>query len=82
MPTASSLFLLFSISEKLLLEIFSELDDNLRGFFMRRKEAEDQRVAWAATQGPGVTPGRGRTGTRGWDPPRRPGHRLGPPRRL
>ena len=53
MPSASSLFLLFSISEKLLLEIFSELDNNLRGFFMRQKEAEDQRAAWGGTQGPG-----------------------------
>ena len=53
MPSASSLFLLFSISEKLLLEIFSELDDNLRRFLMRQKEAGDQREAWGEPRGQG-----------------------------
>ena len=68
MPNASPLFLLFSISEKLLHEIFSELDNNLQGFFIRRKEAGDRSVAWGATQGPMAGCGRGPTCTRRWDP--------------
>ena len=60
MPNASSLFLLFSISENALLEIFSELHENLRGIFIRQDGVRDQRA----------TPGRGPTRTRGWGSPR------------
>ena len=78
MPSASFLFLLFSISENPLLEIFSELDQNLRGIFIRQDGARDQRAALGASQGPRATPGRRLTSTRGWDPPLPHGGRLGP----
>ena len=41
-----SCFCCFCISENLLLEIFSELDENLRGIFTRRKAPGHQRGAW------------------------------------
>ena len=63
MPSANSLFLLFSISENPLLEIFSKLHENLRRIFIRQKEDFDQRAAW------GTTPGRGPTSGRGWGSP-------------
>ena len=69
MPSASSLFLLFSIPENLLLQIFSELDETFWRFFIRRDKDLDQRGAGGATQGPGATPGRGLRWGRGWDPP-------------
>ena len=53
MPSASSLFLLFSIAENLLLEIFSELDENLRGIFIRQDDVKNQRTAWGAPRGQG-----------------------------
>ena len=49
MPSVSFLFLLFSYFRNLLLEIFSELDENLRRFFMQNKTPEDQRAASEAT---------------------------------
>ena len=55
MPSASSLFLLFSISENPLLKIFSELQENLRGIFIRQG-VRDKRATWGATQGPGASP--------------------------
>ena len=82
MPSANSLFMLFSISEKLLQEIFSELDTNLQGFFIRQKEAGDRRATWGGTQGLGATPGRDLRWGRRWDPPLPPERRLGLPRRL
>ena len=82
MPSDSSLFLLFSISENPLLEIFSELHENLREIFIRQEGAKDQRATWGSTQGPGATPGRGLRWGRGWDLPLPPGRRLGLPRRL
>ena len=82
MRSASSLFLLFSISEILLLQIFSEFKETLRRFFIRRKEDLDQRGAGGATQGPGATPSRGPTWTRGQDLPLVLVGPLGPPRRL
>ena len=69
MPSASSLFLLFSISENLLLEIFSELEETLRRIFIRQKEDLDQRGPGGGTQGPGTTPSHDSTCTRGQDPP-------------
>ena len=58
MPSASSLFFLFSILENLLLEIFSELDEILRRMFIRQREDLDQRGPGGATQGrtPAATP--------------------------
>ena len=53
MPSASSLFVLFSISENSLLEIFSELHENIRGIFIRQDEELDQRVAWEPPRGQG-----------------------------
>ena len=53
MPSASSLFLLFSVSENLLVEIFSELHENLRGIFIRKKEDFDQRATWGPPKGQG-----------------------------
>ena len=52
MPSVSFLFLLFSISENLL-KIFSELDEILRGIFIRQDEELDQRVAWGPPRGQG-----------------------------
>ena len=49
-----SCFCCFCISENLLLEIFSELDENLQGIFNRRKTPEDQRAALGATHRAGT----------------------------
>ena len=56
MPSASSLFLQFLYFRNLLLEIFLELDENLRRFFMRNKTPEDQRAALGATHRAGTAP--------------------------
>ena len=64
-----SCFCCFCISENLLLEIFSELDENLRRIFIRRKAPGDQRATWGATHRPGAASGRGPTWTRGWGRP-------------
>ena len=77
MPSASFLFLLFLYFKNLLLEIFSELNENLRRFFMRRKTPEDQREAWA-----GTAPCHGPPFGRMWDPPLLLVGPLGPLRRL
>ena len=45
MPSASSLFLLSFCFRNLLLQIFSELDQNLRGLFLRQDEDGDRRAA-------------------------------------
>ena len=82
MPSASFLFLLFSISEKLLLEIILELHENLRGIFIRQMEDIDQRAAWGATHRPGATFSRGQRWGRGQDPPLGLEAPLGSPRRL
>ena len=76
MPSVSSLFLLFSISENLLLEIFSELDETFWRFFIRQDKDLDQRGAGGATQGTGVTPSRSLRWGHRWDPPLPPGRRL------
>ena len=68
MASASSL-LLFSISENLLLKIFSELDDILQRIYIRQREDLDQRGPGGATQGPGATPSHGHPLTHGQDPP-------------
>ena len=49
MPSASSLFLLSFCFRNLLLEIFSELDENLRGLFLRQDEDGVRRAALEAT---------------------------------
>ena len=49
MPSASSLFSLSFCFRNLLLEIFSELDQNLRGLFLRQDEDGVQRAALEAT---------------------------------
>ena len=78
LPSASSLFLLFSISENLHLEIFLELDETLRRIFIRQKEDLDQRGPGGATQGPGATPSHGQRWSCGWDLPLCLGHPLDP----
>ena len=50
-----SCFCCFCISENLLLKIFSELDENLRRIFIRRKAPGDQRATWG-----GALAGQGR----------------------
>ena len=82
MPSVSFLFLLFSISENLFLETFSELDENLRRIFICQREDLDQRGPRGVTQGPGTTPSRGPTWTHDQDPPLGLVGPLGPPRRL
>ena len=67
MTSASSLFLLFLYFRKSILEIFSELDENLREIFMRNKTPPHQKATWGATQGPGTAPCRGPTRRREWD---------------
>ena len=68
MPSASSLFLLFLYFRKSLLEIFSELDENLRGIFMRRNTPPCRRATWGPLRGqgrpPAVAPLGGAGGTR------------------
>ena len=49
MPSTSFLFLLSFCFRNLLLEIFSELDQNLRGLFLRQDEDGVQRAASEAT---------------------------------
>ena len=49
MPSASSLFLLFSILEKLLLKIFLELDETFWRFFIQQDTDVDQRESGGAT---------------------------------
>ena len=49
-------FFCFCISENLLLEIFSELDENLREIFTRRKAPGHQRGAWGPPTGQGRPP--------------------------
>ena len=49
LPSTSSLFLLFLYFRNLLLKIFSELDETLRGLFLRQDEARDRRGALEAT---------------------------------
>ena len=56
MPSASFLFLLFLYFRNLLLKIFSELEENLRGIFTRRKAPGHQRGAWGPTTGQGQPP--------------------------
>ena len=77
-----SCFCCFCISENLLLEIFSELDENFRGIFIQWKAPGHQRGAWGATHRPGAAPCRDPRAARGWDPPLPCGHPLGPLRRL
>ena len=55
-PVPVSWFRCFCISENLLLQIFSELDENLRRFFMRNKTPEDHRAALGATHRAGRPP--------------------------
>ena len=54
MPSASFPFLLSFCFRNLLLEIFSELDQNLRGLFLRQDEDGVRRAASEATQGRGA----------------------------
>ena len=56
MSSASSLFLLSFCFRNLLLEIFSELDQILRGIFTRCKAQGHQRGAWGAHRGQGRPP--------------------------
>ena len=78
MPSASALFLVFLYFRNLLLEIFSELDENLRGLFLRQDEDGVRRAASEAThrakagcyRGLGGDPRVGPAPTRG--PPPRP----------
>ena len=60
---------MFSISENLLLKIFSELDDILRRIFIRQWEDLDQRDLEGPPRGQGRRPGLGPTWTRGWARP-------------
>ena len=61
MPSATSLFLSCFCCRKLLLEIFSELDGNLREFFLCQDEARRQSAAQGAPHRPGRPPATPRT---------------------
>ena len=77
-----SCFCCFCISENLLLEIFSELDENLRELLLRQDEDGVRRAASEAPHRPGAAPYRGLGPTRGWDLPLPVVAPLGPLRRL
>ena len=64
-PVPVSCFCYFCISENLLLEIFSELDENLRELFLRQDEDGVQRAASEAPHRPGEAPCRGPRATAG-----------------
>ena len=78
MLSVSSMFLFSSISENLLRQIFSELDEIFRRFFIRQKEDLDQRGPGGARDNPSRSP----TWTHGQDPSLVLVGPLGPPRRL
>ena len=82
MPSSSSLFLLSFCFKNLLLEIFSELEETLRGLFLCQDEDRDRRGALEATHRAGATLARDPTWTRGWDPHLLLGRPLGPLRCL
>ena len=69
MPSASYLFLSCFCYRKLLLEIFSELDENLRGFFIRQMMTGAKRATEGVAHRLEATCGRALGSTRAWDPP-------------
>ena len=71
-------FCYFCISENLLLEIFSVLDENLRELFLRQDEDRVQKAASEAPHRPGAACCRGQGATRGWEPPLPVGHLSAP----
>ena len=77
MPSASSLFLWCFCCRKLLLEKCSELDKNLRGFFIGQMKTGAKRATQGAAHRPGATCCRGPGSTRGWDLPCPMGHLSG-----
>ena len=80
MASASFLFLLFSNSENPILEIFSELHENIRRIFICHEKARDQRATWGAPMGQGRPLAADLGGPAGL--PLLRGHLLAPLRRL
>ena len=59
MPSASSLFLSCFFCRKLLLEIFSKMDENIRGFFIGQMKTGAKRATPGDPHRPGAAPFRG-----------------------
>ena len=70
-PEPIPCFLLFCISENLLQENSSELDENLQELFLCQDEDGVRRETQGATHSSGATSIRGPGVTSGWDPPLR-----------
>ena len=77
MPSVSFLFLL-----QVLLKIFSELDENLRGLSIEEMKTGARRATLGEAQSLGATPNRGLEVGRGHHPPLTIVHLLEPPLRL